>query len=140
MTISDSSLISARYMNGWFVTDVVAVVPLEIISFALGNSILKVTPFRVLRLLRAVHVFKYSDAVEDFFSLRKHLSSAARRILWLFIFLLFVINLVACIWIHVSESLRDAGVVQDYWLKCRFGGRKGVMRPSQTDQTYPLLP
>lgn len=107
------SKIAARYIFGWFLVDVISIVPFDIIGFVVGSeAVSRLKILRILRLLRLFKLVKLLRSAEMITKLQSRLGFkySMMSLCKYMMIILFVSHWIACLW-HVVTVLEDENVV-----------------------------
>ena len=102
--IMDPKRIRQKYMKSWFWPDLIAVLPLEILTPAFGFGLGRMALLRLNKVVRLAHLFDYWAHVEQLM----RMSYAAKRIIILYVMLLSLSHIAACLWLlmgHIGDRL-----------------------------------
>lgn len=105
-----------RYLKSWFLFDLVACFPLQLIFEGTSyNSVVRMTNFkrlwrivRIAKLLRFIKILKNNDQRKNI-HLAFKLSIQLERLLFFLLFIGFMIHLIACFWVFIGNLHLESG-------------------------------
>ena len=116
--------ITQRYIKGWFIIDLLAVIPLDLIlrtsdmkglvRFARIGRMYKL--IKLARLLRILKILKQDSTAMKFFGNIFNSGAGSER-LFMFILLFFVIcHITACLWLFIAQFHNEDASIKDTWV------------------------
>ena len=106
--------IALRYLKSWFLFDLIACFPVQLIieNSVNYNSLIRVTRFkrllrlaRIAKLFRFIKIFKKDQRKNIHVTLR--LSIQLERLIYFMLLIAFLIHLIACIWLFIGSLNED---------------------------------
>jgi len=118
--VTDREIIAWNYVQGWFVIDLISILPFEAVGLILNNSAL--SQLKILRILRLLRLFKLvkilrSAAILSKWQSRVGIKYSVMSLAKYMIMILFVAHWMACFW-HVVTRLEDEDAKT--WVKVTF--------------------
>ena len=102
-----SDKIARRYLQSWFIFDVLSIIPFDILLNPLSSSSFLLIP-RLLRLARLVtlfrllRLFKLTTSLSEYHKSR-FFSNAAYKLFRIFLIVLIILHLLSCVWIFMAN-------------------------------------
>lgn len=107
--VDDRRLIAKKYLTGWFIVDLISIVPFEYIMESFNNNynnILKLARmgklYRLLKLTKLVRIFKLVKDTSKFLKYFQEILSVTfglQRFIFFCIILIMLCHIGACLWI-----------------------------------------
>lgn len=102
--ITDPTRIRARYLRGWFIIDLLAAIPFDLVGVLPGISDTPVgAAFRVLGLLRILRVARILGLQREW-RVRTSLNPALLRLAFFFFWIVLLVHWIACGWIELGGT------------------------------------
>lgn len=138
--VTDGRSIATRYLRGWFIIDVVSIIPFEFVGLALNNSAL--SQLKILRILRLLRLFKLvkilrSAAILSRWQSRVGIKYSVMSLAKYMTVIVFVAHWMGCFW-HVVTRLEDEDAYT--WVKDTFNvGPNSTATPDSAMMAYKTV-
>jgi Cyclic nucleotide-binding domain/Ion transport protein len=105
----DPKTITSKYLKGWFIVDLLAAIPFELLLLA-GGGFYVAAILRSIRLLKVLRVISFKPIWEY----RINLNPGIVRLGFFFYFLILGMHWIACGWVSIRVHAVDADMVLEY--------------------------
>ncbi|OQR95095.1 voltage-gated ion channel superfamily [Achlya hypogyna] len=125
--IAQPALIVRHYLKGWFVVDLVSVVPFDLINFFVGSAtVQKLRLMRVLRLLRLMKIIRVIQGTDMFtrWEAKMSMNYATLALAKFGFIVLMISHWIACIFrfvVDIENSVDETGAAYNWLTTHRMG-------------------
>lgn len=123
-TVTDRKSIASNYLTGWFIVDLLAILPFDIILSAGTdfNQMVKVARVgRLYKLVKLTRLLRILKIMKDKSRLLKYLNDLLKiglgfeRLFFFLLIFLMLIHIVTCLWIVIATLYSDDSL-EDTWM------------------------
>jgi hypothetical protein len=112
--ITDPKVIAKTYLRGWFIIDVISVMPMDLFLDLQVNVLVRFTKIgklykliRMTRLAKVLKILKSKSTVVSQFTEKMKINSGVERLFFFFIFFVFFVHIFACLYVFVGYMDSD---------------------------------
>ena len=100
--ITDLKVIALKYLKGRFTIDLLASLPLDMLTFAISNSKQNSFVFQIFGLLKLVRVLRLSKLI-TYLNLKSNVKMSLKLAKLIFFIVMFI-HCLACIWFYIVSA------------------------------------